>query len=510
MSHNETKALTNTALADALYSSKSVREMDSLAINQQGIAGILLMKRAGRAVLNELLETFGSPSLLTVFCGAGNNGGDGYIVAALAAAKKIPVRVLELGDSAKLSADAQLARQFAKQSDVGCSPYSNTIDLDEGLIVDALLGTGYSGELRAAYAEAIALINASSLPVVAVDIPSGLNADTGAVYQQAVRADMTITFIGAKQGLFTGQGPVFSGEVIYDSLDVAEIVFDGVEPSAQLLDLYSLMESLPELSIDMYKTQRGHSMVIGGDLGFGGAACLAAEASLRVGSGMTSVATKPEHVAAILARQPEIMVSGVVSGQELEPLLDRPSVLIVGPGMGRSPWSEQLLQKSFAADRPLVLDADALNMLAEGRVIPHSENVKLVLTPHAGEAARLLGVSVAEVQADRFAAVRQLQEKYQAVVLLKGPGTLIAGPDQMTKLCPYGNPAMATAGMGDLLSGIIGGLIAQGLDLQTAVELGCCLHSCAADMAVQAQGQRGLVATDLLPQLRRLLNQEYL
>ncbi|MBT5388422.1 MAG: NAD(P)H-hydrate dehydratase [Porticoccaceae bacterium] len=510
MSHNDTKALTNSSPADALYSTKTVREMESFAIHQQGMAGIGLMQRAGRAVFKELLDSFGSPSLLTVFCGGGNNAGDGYVVAALAAAKKVPVRVIELGETAKLSDDARLARQFAAHSQVSFLPFSNLVDLDEGLVVDALLGTGYRGQLRPDYAEAIKLINASLLPVVAIDIASGLNAGTGAIEQLAVHADMTVTFIGAKQGLFTGQGPVVSGEVIYDSLDVPDAVFAAVEPSAQLLDLHSLMECLPDLAIDMHKTQRGHSMVIGGDLGFGGAACLAAEASLKVGSGVTSVATKPQHVAAILARQPEIMVSGVVSGQELEPLLDRPSVLIVGPGMGRSPWSEQLLQKSFAAERPLVLDADALNIIAEGRVTSHAENNNWVLTPHAGEAAGLLGISVAEVQADRFSAVRQLADKYQAVVLLKGPGTLIAGPGQITKVCPYGNPAMATAGMGDLLSGIIGGLIAQGLDLQTATELGCCLHSCAADMAVQIQGQRGLVATDLLPHLRSLLNQEYL
>jgi NAD(P)H-hydrate epimerase len=236
---------------------------------------------------------------------------------------------------------------------------------------------------------------------------------------------------------------------------------------------------------------------------------MAAEASLQVGAGMTSLATRPEHIAPMLTRQPEVMACPVVSGQELEPLLGRASALVVGPGLGRSPWSEQLLQKAVAAGLPMVVDADGLNIIAEGRVVPNPDGSQWVLTPHAGEAARLLGISVAEVQADRFAAVRELQEKYSAVVLLKGPGTLIAGANEIIKVCPYGNPAMATAGMGDILSGLIGGLIAQGCDLQTATELGCCLHSSAADLVVQERGLRGLIATDLLPQLGNLLNQDY-
>lgn len=249
-------------------------------------------------------------------------------------------------------------------------------------------------------------------------------------------------------------------------------------------------------------------MVIGGDHGYGGAVAMAAEASLRVGSGLTSVATQPEHVATVLSRCPEIMACGVISGQQLEPWLKRPSVLVAGPGLGRSAWSEQLLQKAVASQLPMVLDADALNILAEGRVVRDKTDRQWVLTPHAGEAARLLDISVAEIQADRFAAVQKIQEKYHAVVLLKGPGTLIAGPNQRIKICPYGNPGMATAGMGDLLSGIIGGLIAQGLSLQDAAELGCCLHSSAADKLVDTVGYRGIAATDLLPYLRQLLNQE--
>ena len=499
MSHN--------LIQDALFSAKSVAQLDRIAIEEQGIAGIILMKRAGRALLNELLESFGSPSLLSIFCGSGNNAGDGYIAAALAAAKNIPVQVVELSD--KLSPDAAQAKQFAERANVSFVPFDSSIDIAEGVIVDSLLGTGFHGELRQQYGEAIQLINDSGLPVVAADIPSGLNPDSGHIAEVAVAADITVTFIGAKQGLFSGKGPAVCGEVIFHSLDVPEQIFDQVPATAELMDLFELMDLMPQLSIDGHKTQRGHAMVIGGDHGYGGAAIMAAEASLQVGAGMTSLATRPEHIGPMLTRQPEVMACPVVSGQELEPLLGRATVLVVGPGLGRSPWSEQLLQKAVAAGLPMVVDADGLNIIAEGRVVPNPDGSQWVLTPHAGEAARLLGISVAEVQADRFAAVHQLQEKYSAVVLLKGPGTLIAGANEIIKVCPYGNPAMATAGMGDILSGLIGGLIAQGCDLQTATELGCRLHSSAADLAVQESGLRGLTATDLLPQLGNLLNQDY-
>jgi NAD(P)H-hydrate epimerase len=500
MSHN--------LIQDALFTAKSVAELDRIAIQEQGIPGIVLMKRAGRVVLNELLEAFGQPRLLSIFCGSGNNGGDGYIVAALAAAKNIPVQVIEL--SQKLSADASAAKQFALEANVPCTAFDGNQHIEEGVIVDSLLGTGFSGELREPYGEAIQLINDSGLPIVAVDIPSGLNPDTGNITEVSVLANMTITFFGAKQGLFTGQGPVACGEVILDSLDVPEVIFEQVPANAELLDIFELLEYLPQLSIDGHKTQRGHAMVVGGEQGYGGAAIMAAEACLKAGAGMTSLSTRPAHIGAMLVRQPEVMACPVVSGQELEPLLDRPNVLVVGPGLGRSSWSEQLLQKAVAAGLPMVLDADALNILAEGRVVPNPDGSQWVLTPHGGEAARLLGVSIEEVQADRFSAVRQLQENYGAVVLLKGPGTLIAGPGEVIKLCPYGNPAMATAGMGDILSGIIGALIAQGCDLQTATELACCLHSSAADMAADAQGQRGLVATDIMPYLGSLFNQSAL
>jgi NAD(P)H-hydrate epimerase len=243
-------------------------------------------------------------------------------------------------------------------------------------------------------------------------------------------------------------------------------------------------------------------LVVGGDYGMAGAAAMAAEAALRCGAGLVSVATRPEHVAALVARAPEAMPRGVSSDEEFTPLLEAADVLVAGPGLGDSAWSRQLLHRSLASGKPVLLDADALTMRAKG-VVEDSGAGPRIMTPHPGEAARLLGTTAAVVQADRFAAIEELQARYSATVVLKGNGSLIADREQ-TLLCDYGNPGMASGGMGDVLSGVIGSLWAQGLTTIEAAALGTCLHGAAADIAAE-EGQRGLLATDLLPRLRALL-----
>ena len=495
-------------IQQALFDAKTVGELDRLACEKGNISPFELMRRAGDGVFAELLENFGRPDCIHVFCGAGNNGGDGYITASLAAHEKISVRIYELGNPERMSEETKQARQHCVDANISCGPFDVGCNLSEGVIVDCLIGTGFIGTLSDEFSVAIECINSSLLPVIAADIPSGLDSDTGAVQDVAVKADLTVTFVAPKQGLFTGRGPALCGDIIYDSLEISTDILNQREPSAELMSVDDLLEYFPETEADVHKSQRGHCMVIGGDHGTGGASLLAAQSCLHLGAGLTSHATRPEHVSASLVRQPEIMACGVVSGQELEPLLDRPTVLVIGPGLGRSSWSEQMLQKAMSMDVPMVVDADALNIIAEGRVVTDVANRSWVMTPHSGEAARLLGVSVAEVEMDRFAAVRQLQQKYNAVILLKGAGTLICGDQtRPIQVCPYGNPAMATAGMGDILSGVIGALIAQGMDVQTATELGCCIHSKAADVAVDELGHRGLVASDLMPFFREILNQ---
>lgn len=273
----------------------------------------------------------------------------------------------------------------------------------------------------------------------------------------------------------------------------------------QTLDLKKLLRFLPLRERTAHKGMFGHVLVIGGDTGMGGAVAMAAEAAARTGAGLTSAATQPAHVAAILARRPEIMVTGVTSGQELEPLLARPSLLVVGPGLGRSAWSEQMLQQATLCGLPMVLDADGLNMLAAGRVVREPKRDNWILTPHPAEAARLLGTTTAEIQQDRPAAVQALQQRYGGVAVLKGAGTLVCGADGTVSICNGGNPGMASGGMGDVLSGIIGGLLAQGLKAMDAACLGVCLHAEAADIAAK-QGERGLLASDLITHLQTLVN----
>ncbi|OUS10485.1 bifunctional ADP-dependent (S)-NAD(P)H-hydrate dehydratase/NAD(P)H-hydrate epimerase [Gammaproteobacteria bacterium 53_120_T64] len=520
-------------ISNRLYTASAVRELDRRAIEDEGIPGIVLMKRAGREAFEALLARWPEPEKITVFCGGGNNGGDGYIIAGLAQQRMIPVEIIQLATEQALSGDAHRAWAFANDSGVAMQSWQDYLSsgagLASGVVVDALLGIGVSGEVRGDYRGAIADINQSGLPVLAADIPSGLCSDTGAVLGSAVAAAMTVTFIGIKVGLLTGRGPALTGELQFRDLAVPDLVYEGLGEqkmplAAQRLELESLLAVFPPRERDAHKGRFGHVLVIGGDKGYGGAVAMAAEAALRVGAGLVSVATRPEHVPALLARRPELMVKAVTSGQELEPYLQSPTLIVIGPGLGRSPWSEQMLQKAIGSGLPMVVDADALNILSEGRVGANARaNVGAdaspwVLTPHPGEAARLLACSNGDIQADRFSACRQIAEKYSATVLLKGAGTLIAGPalasdggdgdsaESSLWLCPYGNPGMASGGMGDVLAGIIGGLLAQGLATATATCLGACLHGVAADRAAAESGEKGLLATDLLMPLRHLVN----
>ena len=488
-----------------LYTAAQTRELDRLAIEEYGIPGIHLMSRAGQAAFQSLLQQWPQPERLHVFCGTGNNAGDGFVVAQLAQARGLPVTIYQLGDAGRIKGDALLARRFAERAGVEIKPWNDTLELERGVIVDGLLGTGFSGKPRPPYAAAIAAIGASNLPVLALDIPSGLCADSGAVTGAAVRADRSITFIAHKRGMWTGAGPEYCGQIEYCDLEAPAEIFSRVKSQSALLSLEALLAELPRRPRDAHKGQFGSVLVIGGDTGMGGAVLMAAEASARCGAGLVSAATRPEHVSALLARRPEVMARGVHNGHGLKQMLEAASVAVAGPGLGQSPWSEQLLHAAVASGKPLVVDADALNLLAQGRVAPDTRRDHWILTPHPGEAARLLGSDSASVQSDRFGAVTELQRRYGGVVVLKGAGSLIAGPGGQILLSRYGNPGMASGGMGDVLSGVLAGLLAQHLQPLTAACLGVCLHGRAAEMAA-SRGERGLLATDLMEPLQNLLN----
>ncbi len=488
---------------ERLYTAAQTRELDRCAIQDHGIPGVTLMSRAASAAFDCLLRTWPQVECVQVLCGTGNNGGDGFLIADLTHKRGIPTTVLQLGDPGKISGDALLARQQALANGVKITPFRTSPLLRLGVIVDAMLGTGLGGEVREEYREAIATVNGNSAPVLAVDIPSGLCADTGRVLGLAVKAQLTVTFIGLKRGLFTLAAADHAGAIEFNNLGVPPEIYAQLDCDSYRLELEPLLQRLPARPASAHKGLYGTVLVVGGDYGMAGAVALAAEAALRCGAGLVKAATRAEHVAALVARTPEAMPAAVQSGQELAALVESADVLVLGPGLGQSPWSEQLLQVAAACGKPMVLDADGLNLLARGRGIAVARRDNWVLTPHPGEAARLLGTSTAAVQADRFAAARLLQQRYGGVVVLKGNGSLVTDGEQLL-LSDYGNPGMASGGMGDVLSGVIGSLLAQHLPALEAAALGVCLHGAAADRAA-ADGQRGLLASDLLPHMRALL-----
>ena len=343
-------------------------------------------------------------------------------------------------------------------------------------------------------------INSASAPVVSIDVPSGIDANTGVRLGAAVEAALTVTFIGLKQGLYTGDGPAYCGEIMFDDLAVPRSKTEAELATAALLGPQHLAGRFRARARTAHKGDNGHVLIIGGTPGFSGAARLAGEAACRVGAGLVSVALHPDSVAGVNSGRPELMVHAIRDGEALQPLLRRASVIAIGPGLGQSPWATKLLATVLEQERPLVLDADALNLLArEPIAVPHA-----VLTPHPGEAARLLGLSTAEIHADRFAAAAALHERFRGVVVLKGAGTIVAGMGVPTVI-GAGNPGMGGGGMGDVLTGVIAALIAQGAPAGAAARFGACVHAVAGDRAART-GERGLLAGDLMPHLRTLVN----
>lgn len=491
-------------LPAALYRAAQVRELDRTAIEQYRIPGIELMTRAGAAAYGWLRERWPETTGLSVLVGGGNNGGDGYVVARLALQDGLAVRVLQLSDPARLSGDASLAHDAFLAAGGTCEPFRE-LPRRPGVIVDALLGTGLERPVSGDWARAIAQINGVRVPVLAIDIPSGLHADTGAVLGVAVRADATISFIGLKRGLFTGAGPDHRGRLRFSALGVPAAVYSTQILSARRIDWAQRASTLAPRPRGAHKGDFGHVLVVGGAPGMSGAARLAGEAALRAGAGLVSIATHPVHAAFLNLDRPELMVHPLEDPQALVPLCERADALAVGPGLGRGDWGRALWQALKAIDLPMVVDADALNLTAESP--PDGWNdLPRVLTPHPGEAARLLGIDALDIEADRFEAAAQLADALGASIVLKGAGTVILGRSHRPPaVCSDGNPGMATAGSGDVLSGVIAAFLAQGLESEEAAEIGVCLHAAAGDRAA-LDGEKGMLAGDILAALRPVAN----
>lgn len=492
--------MANDPREQALYTATQVRLIDQVAISRLHIPGPDLMRRAARAAYALLRRRWPQARRLLVLAGGGNNGGDAFEVASLALHDGLAVEVLALtaastGDAAVMRAGV-LAAGGAIRVVV---PDGNLPEAD--VCVDGLFGSGLARDVDGVARGLIEQVNASGVPVLALDVPSGLDADRGMPRAVAMRAAATICFVGWKRGLFTAQGAEYCGARELASLDIPQAAYEEFAPAASLLD-EAIFSALPRRRAHANKGDCGHVLVVGGDHGFGGAVQICASAALRSGAGLVSVATHATHVGAINAGLPEAMALGVEEDAELEMLLARASVIALGPGLGQSDWSHHLFAAALAAGKPGVVDADALNLLAQA---PRELGLRCVITPHPGEAARLLGCGVQEVQADRFESAKALARRFNAMAVLKGSGSLIAAPDGRIAVCGWGNPGMASGGMGDLLTGVIAALLAQGLDAWNAACVAVAAHARAGDLAA-AGGERGLIASDLLPHLRALLN----
>lgn len=482
-----------TDVQAALYTTEQVRMLDRAAI-AGGIPGIDLMQRASAAAFASLRRRWPQARSVCVLCGPGNNGGDGFLVAMLAHEAGLKTSVIALGGASV--GDAAEARARCSRAGVTITHGGELPQAD--VYVDALFGSGLNRAPEGDAAMLIQRLNAQTRPVLALDVPSGLSSDTGVAFEPCVRAAATVCFVAWKRGLFTAQAFDHTGERELAELEIPGSLYAQHPPDAHLLGA----RGLPKRVRDSHKGRYGHVLAIGGDHGAGGSIRLAAEAALRVGAGLVSVATREAHVVAVLSACPELMPQGVHVARNLGPLLEQATVLALGPGLGREEWGRGLWHAALEAGKPTVLDADGLNLLAEHpRVLPE----QIVLTPHPGEAARLLRCTAAQMQADRFAAARTLAQAHRAVVVLKGAGSVIASADGEVAVCPWGNPGMASGGMGDAQTGVIAGLLAQGLSPWEAACIGTGVHARAGDLAARA-GERGLLASDLFPYLRALVN----
>ena len=485
-------------LTVALYTAEAVRRIDRTAIDDCGIAGFELMRRAADAVFATLRRRWPDARRIAVLAGRGNNGGDALLVGGLALQHGLDVDAFAAADAP--SGDAARARDSFLEAGGRIARFADADFVGADVIVDGVFGTGLARTVEGESAAVIRRANESGVPVLAVDIPSGLSSDTGAALGTAIRADATVSLVAWKRGLFTGDAADCVGARELAPLDVPAAAYADVTPDAMLLGGAGA-RTLPPRRGNVNKGHFGHVLAIGGDRGMGGAIRLAAEAALRCGAGLVSVATRGDNVVALIAGRPELMPRAVEGAMALEPMLGRATVVAIGPGLGREEWGRSLWRAALSTQRPLVVDADALNLLAlEPRTLPNA-----VLTPHPGEAARLLGCDTAAVQADRYAAVRALASRYESVVVLKGAGSLIGDPEGRVRVCPWGNAGMASGGMGDVLTGVVAALRAQRLSAWDAACFGTALHARAGDLAA-GTAPRGLVASDLFAALRELAN----
>ncbi len=507
-----------------LVTAEEMRRLDRAAIEQYGIPGLLLMENAGLQVVRHVEERFGGwrGKRVLVLCGTGNNGGDGMVVARHAFQRGAKVLAVLAGDPEKVSGDArtnlQIAQNLGIVQAIGDADALSTLWAGErwDIVVDALLGIGVKGEVRGLIAEVIRFFEHCPVPVVAVDVPSGIDADTGAVCGRAIRAVLTVTFGAMKVGLAIGPGAEYAGEVVLADIGIPEVEVERAGIPRRLITREQVREWLPARPASAHKGHFGHVLVVGGSVGLAGAPMMAAESVLRTGAGLCSVAVPQSIYAAAASTLREAMVHPLPDAPEgclrgdaisrLTPLLERATVLAIGPGWSTHLPAREALRELLGKVRvPCVVDADALNCIALDPTILPAQHPPLVLTPHPGEMARLMGTDTATVQANRLQIACEAAERFEAVVVLKGARTVVATPEGRIWVNPTGNAGMATGGSGDVLTGVIAGLLAQGMDVEQSATAGVYLHGLAGDLAVEETGQAGLIAGDIIRYLPKAM-----
>jgi NAD(P)H-hydrate epimerase len=495
-----------------LVSAAEMRAIDRAAIEGCGIPGTTLMERAGAAVARSVHACLGPRGRVLCVCGAGNNGGDGWVAARLLHGQGVPVQVASVVAREALQGDALAARLAAERAGVARAdlPDPAALHAEQGdVVVDALLGTGLSRAAEGSFARAIERVETlrrAGAKVVAVDVPSGLSADTGRPLGPCVHADVTVTFAFQKRGLVLHPGPAYAGEVVLADIGIPPEAAARVPVGCELLTEGAARALVPPRPPDAHKGDAGRLLVVAGSPGKSGAAHLALLGALRGGAGLVTLAAREEVLPFALAGRPEAMSvplvgSGPLSSGDLGPLLAAArgmDAVAVGPGIPRGPETARLLRDFLDQARlPAVLDADALNALAEAPGGVAGLAAPAVLTPHPGEMARLARCDIAAVQADRIGFAAACAREWGCVVVLKGARTVVADPDGPPCVIPTGNPGMATGGTGDVLAGLCGALLAGGLPARDAARVGAFVHGAAGDLAEERFGERGLLASDL-------------
>ncbi len=496
-----------------------MREADRLAIEDAGIIGLVLMENAGRAVAERALELIAEQddALVVVVCGRGNNGGDGFVAARHLAQRGIDVRCLVAARRSEVSRDGATQLEIADTLGIPITEVVGHVDEDVAdllaaadLIIDALFGVGLDRPILGLAAELIGHINESDAAVLAVDLPSGVHTDTGRVLGAAVVANATVTFAFPKRGLVVYPGAAYAGDIEVVDIGIPRAVVEHVAPLAELVDDLG-PPFLPERALESHKGHYGHVLVLGGAPGKGGAALLAGTAALRAGAGLVTVGTHARCQASLEGRQPELMVEaayddGSVDLEVLGRLLDAADVVVVGPGLPTGAVGREVLAQVLErGEVPVVLDAGGLDIASRAPELFRSRASPLVITPHPGEAGRLLGTDASAVQADRFAALGALVERSMAITVLKGARTLIGDPEGRVAILTNGNPGMATAGTGDVLAGLVGAFLARELEPFDAVRAAAFVHAEAGDRAAAVLGQDSVIASDLLGALPGVL-----